>query len=152
MENNFNHENEYINNVGFFADRILFVLKKRVSTILKEKNWDISQPEMTVLETLNVLGKVSQSKIANTLGRERAGISKSIILLEEKGYVKRSQANGSTNAVELTKKGYEKIPEINSIITSLTNEAFKGFSSRNQKSLMNYLSKIYQNLLREEGE
>ena len=132
--------------VGFYSDRILFYLIKRFNAYLQEKNLDIQVAECAILKALYIAGDMSQSQIAQVLGKERSGISRSIVSMEKKGYIIRKPLNGTTNVVSITEKGRSLMPELIRITDSLEEQSFKGFSEKSRASLLNNLSRIYKNL------
>lgn len=139
-----------VTTLGFYVDRLLYAMIKLQNKELKENNWDLQHAEFIVLKVLNVLGSASQSELANVMGKERSGISRTLALLEKKGYVERKPLNGTTNVVTPTEKGKEMVPAINNISNSLTDQAFKGFSEKRKASVLNSLDKLYRNVLLED--
>lgn len=136
-----------INTLGFYIDRLLYAMIKRQNKDLKEGNWDLQHSEFIVLKVLNVLKGASQSQLANVMGKERSGISRTLASLEKKGYVERKPLNGSTNYVTPTEKGAQLVPAINEISEKLTDQAFKGFSQKSKLAMLNNLNRIYKNVL-----
>lgn len=136
-----------ITTLGYYINRAFCSLVRLLNKELKENNLNIQHSEFTILKVLDALQGASQSQLADILGKERAGIGRSVATLEKKGYVKRDALNGSTNIVTLTERGEEAIPVINGIIDRVTGQAFKGFSHKSRVSMINNLTKIYQNAL-----
>lgn len=136
-----------VKTLGFYIDRLLYAMVKRQCRQLKDGGWDIQHSEFIVLKVLNVLGGVSQSQLANVMGKERSGISRTLASLEKKGYISRESLNGSTNYVTPTEKGKKLVPAINDVSDSLTNLAFKGFTQKSRASMLKNLDKIYRNVL-----
>ena len=146
MKNESTPPHEGIYKIGFYLDRILFSLIKILNRELKEENCDIRQPEFSIMQTLSVRGSMSQSSLAKILGKERSGISRSVKLLESKGYIKRDPLNGSTNQVDLTEAGKLAIPGFIEMYNRVVDGAFKGLSEKSRQSIMKNLDKIYQNI------
>lgn len=136
-----------IKTLGFYIDRLLYAMIKRQNRLLKEGDWDLQHSEFIVLKILNVIGSASQSELANVMGKERSGISRTLASLEEKGYVKRESLNGSTNLVTPTEKGKKLEPAITRLSESLTDLAFRGFTQKSRLATLKNLDKLYRNVL-----
>lgn len=136
-----------INTLGFYVDRLLFAMIKRQNKNLEESNLDIQHSELIVMKVISALGGATQSQLAKVMGKERSGISRTLASLEEKGYIDRKPLNGKTNFVTLTKKGEEIIPAIKEMSNKLTERSFKGFSQKSRTAVLNYLERLYNNVL-----
>ena len=152
MEKHLKPDTSTMESLGFYMDRILYSMLKRLNKEHKKNNWDIQQSEATILQTLNVLGSKSQSELASILGKERSGISRSVTALEKKGYVERTSVNGSTYSVALTEKGKSMIPAIIEKYKNVQELALKGLSEKSRTSLMKNLETIYKNVIVEEDK
>lgn len=152
MEKHLKPDTSTMESLGFYMDRILYSMLKRLNKEHKKNNWDIQQAEATILQTLNVLGSKSQSELASILGKERSGISRSVTALEKKGYVERTSVNGSTYSVALTEKGKSMIPAIIEKYKNVQELALKGLSEKSRTSLMKNLETIYKNVIVEEDK
>ena len=135
-----------INTLGFFVDRLLYAMIKSQNEDLKANNLDIQHAEFIVMKVINVLGEASQSQLANVMGKERSGISRTLASLEKKGYVERKPVNGSTNSVTLTEKGKNLIPMILRQSERLTERTLKGFSPKKKEKFLAYLEQAYHNV------
>lgn len=138
-----------MNTLGYYVDRLLYTMLKRHSRVLKERNSDLQPMEFLVLKMVNALGEASQTQVAELMGKERSGIGRLIMSLENKGYIKREALNGSTNLVTLSEKGKEVVPFLHEISASLTERAFRGFSQRSRLTTLKNLDKIYRNIITE---
>lgn len=136
-----------INTLGYYINRTFCVLVKLLNKELKDNNIDVQHAEFSIIMVINNVGAASQTQIANILGKERSGISKSLTSLERKGYIKRVPINGSTNNVTLTEKGQKLIPLFCIVAEKVTQQALKGFSNKSRVSLINNLNKIYNNYI-----
>lgn len=74
--------------------------------------YEIAIEQRATLEIIKFEDDVNQTKIANLLGKDKTTISRSLISLEKKGLIKKSETleDKRSNRVELTKAG-EKILE-----------------------------------------
>lgn len=133
--------------LGFYVDRLLYAMIKRQNQLLKEAGADIQHSEFITLKMVIALQSATQTQLADVMGKERSGISRTLASLEEKGYIKREPLNGSTNLVTLTEKGEKMKPFTDEISDKLTEQAFKGLSEKRRSSVLSYLDKLYNNML-----
>lgn len=134
-----------IDALGYHINRVFFSMIKLLNKEIKNSGLDFQHAEFTILKILIELKGASQTQIAAILGKERSAITRSVISLENKGYIKREPLNGSTNYVTMTEKGEEIAPIINEIKDRVTDFSFKGFSTRSRLAMINNLEKIYKN-------
>lgn len=139
-----------VQTIGFYIDRLLFAMIKSRNNDLKEINSDLLHSEFVVLKVLNILKCVSQSQLADIMGKERSGLTRILTSLEQKGYVSRKAFNGSTNHVTLSAKGEKIMPTIFELSEKLNERAFKGFSEKSKTSLLKNLDKMYRNFTSDE--
>ena len=135
-----------VNTLGFYIDRLLYAMIKKRNRDLKEVNSDLQHSEFIVLKVLNLEDGMSQSELADLMGKERSGLTRILGTLETKGYIKREPRNGSTNCVLLTEKGRKELPIIRQLSDKLTESAFKGFSQKRRLAMLKALNQIYDNL------
>ena len=136
-----------IKTLGYYIDRALCVMIKRLNKELRDENLKLQHSDFAILKVLNEVESISQSHLAKILGKEKSGIGKTLKSLEKKGYIQRIAFNGCTNNVSLTYKGKEILPLLNKIADRLTERAFTGFSPKKQNEVMKYLTLIYRNSL-----
>lgn len=134
-----------INALGFFVNRAYTLMVKLLNQELRKGNVDIQHAEFSLLKILNEIKGGSQTQIAVLLGKERAAISRTIISLEQKGYIDRQPLDGKSNYVTLTEKGSKIMPELNVIAERVTELGLKGFSQKRRESLIKNLTQVYQN-------
>lgn len=145
MINNFGDIEVDIRTLGYYVDRALCVLIKRLNKELKTEGLDFHHSDFTIMKVLNETGGMTQSQLARILGKEKSGIGRSLNTLEERGYICRTEVNGCTKHVKLTDKGREMIPVLNRIADKVTDRAFSGFSDRKKRETMMNLTQIYKN-------
>ena len=136
-----------INTLGYYIDRALCVMIKRLNKELKEENLKFQHSDFTVMKVLSEVDSINQSHLAKILGKEKSGIGKTLKSLEKEGYIERRALNGCTNIVRLTEKGKEVLPLLNKIAESVTERAFSDFSSKKRADVMKFLTLIYKNSL-----
>ena len=136
-----------IKTLGYYVDRALCVMIKRLNKELREENLKFQHSDFSVMKVLSEVESISQSHLAKILGKEKSGIGKTLKTLEKEGYIQRSALNGCTNNVNLTEKGKEILPLLNKIAGKVTDIAFTGFSPKKRTEVMNCLTLIYKNSL-----
>lgn len=136
-----------VNTLGYHVNRAFFALIKLLNKEIKESGLKFQHSDFVILKILITIGGASQSQIANILGKERSAISRSLASLEEEGYILREQVDGKTNLVTLSEKGKEIVPLINDIGNRVSELGFKGLSKRSRESMINNLTKIFDNAI-----
>ena len=136
-----------IKTLGYYIDRALCVMIKRLNKELRDENLKFQHSDFTVMKVLSEVESINQSHLAKILGKEKSGIGKTLKSLEKEGYIQRSALNGCTNNVKLTEKGKEVLPLLNQIAERVTENAFSGFSAKKREDVMKSLTLIYKNSL-----
>ena len=136
-----------IKTLGYYIDRALCVMIKRLNKELRDENLKFQHSDFTIMKVLSEVDSINQSHLAKILGKEKSGIGKTLKTLEKEGYVQRSAINGCTNNVSLTEKGKEILPLMNKIADRVTERAFSGFSQKKRNEVMESLTLIYKNSL-----
>lgn len=134
-----------IQTLGYYINRALCVMIKRLNQELKSENLNFQHSDYTIMKVLNEKDGICQSELARVLGKDRSGISRSLASLEKDGYIVRKAMNGCTNRVYLTQNGKDIIPSLNKIATKITDIAFQGFPEKKRREMMKSLTKIYRN-------
>ena len=136
-----------IKTLGYYIDRALCVMIKRLNKELRDENLKFQHSDFTVMKVLSEVESINQSHLAKILGKEKSGIGKTLKSLEKDGYIQRSALNGCTNDVRLTEKGKAILPSLNKIADKVTERAFIGFSTKKRADVMKSLTLIYKNSL-----
>ena len=136
-----------IKTLGYYIDRALCVMIKRLNKELRDENLKFQHSDFTVMKVLSEVESINQSHLAKILGKEKSGIGKTLKSLEKEGYIQRSALNGCTNNVKLTEKGKDILPLLNQIAERVTDNAFSGFSAKKRVDVMKSLTLIYKNSL-----
>ena len=136
-----------IKTLGYYIDRALCVMIKRLNKELRDENLKFQHSDFTIMKVLSEVDSINQSHLAKILGKEKSGIGKTLKSLENEGYIQRSALNGCTNNVKLTEKGKKILPLMNKIADRVTERAFSGFSQKKRDEVMKCLTLIYRNSL-----
>ena len=136
-----------IHTLGYYLDRSLCVMIKRLNKELKDYNLEFHHSDFTILKVLSQVSRLSQTELARILGKEKSGIGRSLTSLEKQGYITRIAINGCKKEIQLTEKGKQIIPLLNEIADKVTDRAFKGFSGKKRDEMLSNLTLIYENSL-----
>lgn len=136
-----------IDTLGYFIHRAYYMMVKMLNKELKAHNLKLQHSDFAIMMVLKEIGAASQTQLSEIQGKERSGVSRSLIALEKEGYIVRTPFNGKTNKVTLSEKGLELMPLLTEIANNVTDSALKGFSKQSRAGLINNLHRIYLNSL-----
>ena len=147
MKRDFEQVEIDIKTLGYYLDRALCVMIKRLNKELRDENLKFQHSDFTIMKVLSEVETINQSHLAKILGKEKSGIGKTLKSLEKEGYIQISALNGCTNNVKLSEKGKEILPLLNKIADRVTDRALSGISAKKREEVMKYLTHIYKNSL-----
>lgn len=136
-----------IHTLGYYLDRALCGMIKSLNKELKEYKLGFQHSDFTILKVLSQVNGLSQTELANIIGKEKSGIGRSLSTLEKEGYIYRSAINRCKNEVCLSEKGKNIIPLLDEIADKVTRKAFEGFPEKKRIEMMKNLTLIYENSL-----
>lgn len=136
-----------IQTLGYYIDRALCVMIKRLNKDLKARGLAFQHSDFTIMKVLSVTDSLTQSQLAKVLGKEKSGVGRSLSSLEKEGYINRTTVNGCTNKVFISDKGKDIMPLLNEIANNVTERALSGFTVKKRQELMKNLTLIYNNSL-----
>lgn len=134
-----------IDTLGYYLDRALNVMVKRLNSLFAKHHIDLQHSQYIILKVLWYRNGVSQSQLSKILGKDPAAISRALNYLEQKGYIKRESLNSKTNAVYLTDYADSKKNEIEHIAELVTEISTKGMNDEQREILKELLTEIYCN-------
>lgn len=132
-----------IDTLGFYLDRALNVMIKKLNRLFNENNINIQHAQYIILKVLWCQDGLSQSQLAKILDKDPAAISRALKYLEEKGYVKRQGKNGTTNSVYLTTYADSRRNEIETIADLVTQQALMGLPKQEHERIKILLTSIF---------
>lgn len=91
--------------LGFRINRTANKLNNKYNHLLQ--TFDIAPEQRATLEIIKYESEVTQTKIANILGKDKTTISRTLNTLENKNLITKSQIDKRTNLIQLTQKGEE---------------------------------------------
>ena len=89
--------------IGFKINQTANKLNNKYNQLLQ--SFDIAPEQRVTLEIIKYETDVTQTKIANILGKDKTTISRTLNTLEKKGFITKSQKDKRTNLIEITLKG-----------------------------------------------
>jgi DNA-binding MarR family transcriptional regulator len=129
---------DYEDCIGARVRQLSRIIDNHFRVHLKEIG--ITENQMTILFALKKMGLIDQGSIGIQLSLERSTISRSIKLLENKGYVKRTDAYRPE--IELTVEGLELVAKLTPIWESIMDELREKLTATGLESLVHIESKI----------
>lgn len=134
-----------IDTLGYYLDRALNVMVKRLNRLFSEHHIDLQHSQYTILKVLWCQDGLSQSQLSKILGKDPAAISRALNYLQQKGYVERVSLDTKTNAIYLTDYANKRKNEIEHIADLVTAISTTDISDEQKKLLEQLLEKIYFN-------
>lgn len=132
--------------LGLLVSRASVALAKALNQAIIVGGIDLPQSQFIVLRCVYFKDGLSQLEIAHILSKDAAAIKRTVDNLEEKGLVVRKQVRTLKNAVCITEKGTELMPQLLQIADKTIEEALQGINSKQRDLLHSMLEKIYSNL------
>ncbi len=136
-------------------DLILFQIDKtsKVSKLYSQREFDkvglgITIDQWVLLKIIQGTGQLSQKELADKSLRDPASITRTLDLLEKKGYVERTQVEGNRRQynVVLTKSGQKFIDKHMKIVNEHRELSTKGFTKKELETLSSMLLRIQKNM------
>ncbi|MDE6072996.1 MAG: MarR family transcriptional regulator, partial [Muribaculaceae bacterium] len=134
-----------IETLGYYLDRALNAMIKKLNKLFVEHNIDLQHSQYTVLKVLWCKNGVSQSKLSKILGKDPAAVSRALNYLEQKGYIIRKSLNSKTNGIYLTDYANSRKEEIDHVADLITESATNSMTDYQREILTQLLTKIYYN-------
>lgn len=132
--------------LGVWLDFAFNSLVAELNRSLHSVGLPLNHAQFAILQNLFIKDGQSQSDIARRVGKDRAGISRSLNTLEENGFIIRKAVSGSKNGVFLTEKSVENRQKIAAAINMAVNKGRERMTNGEYENGINFLKKIYENL------
>ena len=138
------NEDNGIIRLGFYLNRVFSNLVDTLEDMLATRNIPVNHPQFEVMQLLWSVGEenVSQQKIANIIGRDKAAISRALTHLERLGYVERRRVSGTKNAISLTRKGREIQPVLTGILSDAIQKLCEPLNEAERRQLVTLLRQL----------
>ncbi len=132
--------------LGVYLDFAFNSLVAELNRSLHQLGLPLNHAQFVIIQKLFIKDGQSQSDIARSVGKDRAGISRSLNSLEENGFIRRQPVSGSKNGIFLTEKAIENRAKISEAINNATRKAREGISEQDYNNGIKFLRKIHSNL------
>ncbi|HNP18705.1 MAG TPA: MarR family transcriptional regulator [Fulvivirga sp.] len=108
----------------------------------------ITVDQWVLLKIIDDFGKLSQIELAQTSVRDPASITRTLDLLEKKGFVQRNAivSDRRQYSIELTSEGKKFVTENMVMVKEHRNKSIAGFTNEELNSLSAMLNRIQQNM------
>lgn len=121
--------------------------RKYKNKVFKEKGINLTSDQWVILKTIHDEEGCSQIELAKLTFKEPASITRTLDLLEEKGWVNRKAVNDDRRTFELvpTKKGKQLVAKLTPIALDIRAKGLKGFTKNEKEQLNGLLIKLFDN-------
>jgi DNA-binding MarR family transcriptional regulator len=133
------------------SDQLMHLLYQTTRAISKNLNhllgvYDLFSSEWTIIKVIKEKGTMSQASLAGYLNIEPAAISKSLLRLEKKKIIERRVGSDKREkSVFLTQMAIEQYPVWSLVVAGQREQMLGSLPTENQKELIAFLKKIYEN-------
>ncbi len=132
--------------LGVYLDYAFNSLVSELNRSLHQLGLPLNHAQFVIIQKLFIEDGQSQSNIARSVGKDRAGISRSLNTLEENGFIRRQAVSGSKNGIFLTEKAIANRSKIADAINLATAKARRGISAEEYARGIAFLEQIHSNL------
>lgn len=132
--------------LGVYLDYAFNSLVSELNRSLHQLGLPLNHAQFVIIQKLFIEDGQSQSDISRSVGKDRAGISRSLNTLEENGFIRRQPLSGSKNGIFLTEKAIANRSKIADAINLATAKARRGISAEEYSRGIAFLKKIHSNL------
>ncbi len=132
--------------LGVYLDFAFNSLVGELNRTLHSVGLPLNHAQFVIMQNLFIKDGQSQSDIARSVGKDRAGISRSLNALEENGFIRRQAVSGSKNGIFLTEKAIENRRKITEAINIATTKAKEGITDEEYELGIKFLKKNHSTL------
>lgn len=128
--------------------RTWFSLRRRAEALIKERDYDLTFPQIMILMLLNQHGGVSLSELSEHADREKTTMTRMVDGLESRNMVIRvpDRQDRRQKLIYLTNSGREKVAEIQKLKPSMLDIATAGINKKEMDQCIAILQKVVDNL------
>ena len=126
--------------IGFKINQTANKLNNKYNQLLQE--YDIAPEQRATLEIIKYESDVTQTKIANILGKDKTTISRTLNTLENKNLITKSQIDKRTNLIQLTQKGEDILNDSFSSVKDFRKKLTSNLSEEEINQLVSLLEKV----------
>ena len=126
--------------IGFKINQTANKINNKFSTLLQK--YDIAPEQRATLEIIKYEIDVTQTKIANILGKDKTTISRTLNTLESKSLITKTPIDKRTNLLQLTQKGEEILNESSSCVKTFRKNLTSKLDNEEINKLIILLEKV----------
>ncbi|MEO1257207.1 MAG: MarR family transcriptional regulator [Bacteroidota bacterium] len=134
----------------YLLERTIRQIKKRFNAKLKALNPDLSitSDQWVILKRISERDTITQRDVAQITFKDPASITRTIDLLERKGWIVREAVQGDRRAYQLTmtKAGWKLVEIITPLAQEVREEGLAGIPKKDFAVLKKTLNKMYENV------
>ena len=130
--------------IGFNINKTANLLNSSFNQKLQPHG--IALEQRATLEILEFEKDVTQTKIAQILGKDKTTISRTLKTLEKKGFVKKEELNKRTYLIKLTKLGEEVLKNSSSTVQEFRTKMSAKLTQEEINTFLNTLEKFVSTL------
>lgn len=132
--------------LGYYLHLAFTAFISELNRSLHDADIPLSHSQFSILQALSRsrTGVMSQRELATETGKDPAAISRTLQCLEKSGFIERTPISGCKNGVSLTKEALELKPNIEKVITIVTERAKCGFTEEEYAAGLSFLKKLHK--------
>jgi len=131
----------------FHLDRTFKQYKKFKKDFFKQLNLDLTSDQWVVMKRISEVESITQRELATSTYKEPASITRILDILERKNYIERRNTAEDRRVYELylTKEGQATVDKVLTVAIDKRSKGVEGFSAEEVKTLIDLLSRMYNN-------
>ncbi len=133
-------------NAFFWVNQAHYFARHAIVQSFKKNGTDLTAEQWGILEYLWYKKEAAQTEIAKATGRDKPSITRLVVSLEKKGFLKRSRADMRTNRVVLTERGQQLNREYGPLLQKIVDEAMSSMPKKDRSILRDLLKAFAINL------
>jgi len=126
--------------IGFNINKTANIINSSFNLALQQH--DIALEQRATLEIVKFEDNVTQTKIAQILGKDKTTISRTLKTLEKKGYIKKEELDKRTYLVKLTKHGEEVLEKSAQTVQDFRSKIASNLSQNEINQFFTTLEKV----------
>ncbi len=134
--------------LGFITNRTANRLRAELVNRFKQKGYDITPDQWSVLNRLSEEDGLSQNTLGKRVAKDKTNIARIVTLMEKKGLVRREadETDRRQLNIYLTEEGENISEQLQNITESILEDAQRGLSADDVAHTIGVLNQIYENL------
>ncbi|WP_375725186.1 MarR family winged helix-turn-helix transcriptional regulator [Arcobacter sp. KX21116] len=116
--------------------------------------FDIAPEQRVILEVIDKNTKISQNELSQYLKKDKTTVSRTLDVIEKKGYIVRKYTNEDKRIkfITLTSFGKDALDKTEKIVTSFREKTLNNFSKEEIDTFFDFLEKLTLNIERNDSE